>query len=62
MNVLTLRHHEMVNLMMRALNQNAHEAERLKLGNLVWVIAGHDKPYAFDRVSVRALQPIATSS
>ena len=46
MNVLTLRHHEMVNLMMRALNQNAHEAERLKLGNLLWVIAGHDNPDA----------------
>lgn len=46
MNVLTLRHHEMVNRMLAALNHNAHEAERLKLGNLVWVIAGHDKSYA----------------
>jgi hypothetical protein len=34
MDELALRHNEMVRLMMRALNHDAHEAERLKLGDL----------------------------
>src|SRR5258708_8833004 len=47
---LALRHHEMMDLMMRALDHDAHEAERLELDRLLRVRAGHDQLYAIGQV------------
>ena len=39
-------HHQVMHLVMRALNHTAHEAERLQLDHLFGILTGHDEFYA----------------
>ena len=62
MRELALRHHQMVKLVVRALDHDAHESQRLELDDLARIARGDDELHAVRQILGPGLQPSAASS